>query len=152
MGEKKSLECRRRHIWALKTQKLPGPFSRPWTPTTNAPCRNFSNFFLKQQDQSFLFTFYHWCLWEKILLNIYKYPIELIPKWYCTGWVWYPQIFQHEVGLNHMYPWKSVNIRAILRYTGKILDALPNIKYNNAVLFWNLFYWVNIYVWKYFLS
>ena len=30
--EKESLECGRMHIWALKTQKLPGPLSGPWTP------------------------------------------------------------------------------------------------------------------------
>ena len=29
------------------------------------------------------------------------------------------QIFQQEVGLSHVHFWKSVNIRAILRYTGK---------------------------------
>ena len=32
MREKESLECRRMHIGALKTQKLPGPLSGPWTP------------------------------------------------------------------------------------------------------------------------
>ena len=30
--EKESLECVRMHIWASKTQKLPGPLSGPWTP------------------------------------------------------------------------------------------------------------------------
>ena len=30
--EKESLECGRMHIWALKTQKFPGPLSKPWTP------------------------------------------------------------------------------------------------------------------------
>ena len=34
------------------------------------------------------------------------------------------QIFQQEVGLNHVHFWKSVNIRAILRYTGKIPTSL----------------------------
>ena len=29
--EEESLECGRMHIWALKTQKLPGPLSGPWT-------------------------------------------------------------------------------------------------------------------------
>ena len=29
--EKESLECVRMHIWASKTQKLPGPLSGPWT-------------------------------------------------------------------------------------------------------------------------
>ena len=33
--EKESLECGRMHIWALKTQKLPGPLSGPWTPAAN---------------------------------------------------------------------------------------------------------------------
>ena len=30
------------------------------------------------------------------------------------------RFFQQEVGLNHVHFWKSVNIRAILKYTGKI--------------------------------
>ena len=30
--EKECLECVRMHIWASKTQKLPGPLSGPWTP------------------------------------------------------------------------------------------------------------------------
>ena len=34
--EKESLECRRMHIWALKTQKLPRPLSRPWTPAADS--------------------------------------------------------------------------------------------------------------------
>ena len=32
MREKEPLECRRMHIWALKTQKLPWPLSGSWTP------------------------------------------------------------------------------------------------------------------------
>ena len=32
MREKESLECVGRNIRALKTQKLPGPLSGPWTP------------------------------------------------------------------------------------------------------------------------
>ena len=31
---------------------------------------------------------------------------------YTQGWLWYSQIFQHEVGLNHVHFWKSVNIRS----------------------------------------
>ena len=42
--EKESLECGRMHIWALKTQKLPGPLSGPWTPTTNCSLRYIGNF------------------------------------------------------------------------------------------------------------
>ena len=38
--EKESLECRRMHIRALKAQKLPGPLSGPWTPTTNCWLRS----------------------------------------------------------------------------------------------------------------
>ena len=38
--------------------------------------------------------------------------------------VFYKQIFQQEVGLNHVHFWKSVNIRAILKYTGKIPTSL----------------------------
>ena len=38
--EKESLECGRMHIWALKTQKLPGPLSGPWTPAANCSLRS----------------------------------------------------------------------------------------------------------------
>ena len=41
---KKSLECGRMHIWALKTQKLPGPLSRAWTPAANCSLRCVGNF------------------------------------------------------------------------------------------------------------
>ena len=37
--EKESLECGRMYIWALKTQKLPGLLSRPWTPAANCSLR-----------------------------------------------------------------------------------------------------------------
>ena len=40
MREKESLECVRMHIWALKTQKLPGPLSGPWTPAANCSLRS----------------------------------------------------------------------------------------------------------------
>ena len=32
----------------------------------------------------------------------------------------YSQIFQQEVGLNHVQYWKSVNIRSIPKSTGKV--------------------------------
>ena len=38
--EKESLECVRMHIWAPKTQKLPGPLSRPWTPAAECSLRS----------------------------------------------------------------------------------------------------------------
>ena len=38
--EKESLECVRMHIWASKTQKLPGPLSGPWTPATECSLRS----------------------------------------------------------------------------------------------------------------
>ena len=50
--EKESLECRRMHIWASKTQKLPEPLSGPWTPAAEGSlgsrnsaslCRQFSS-------------------------------------------------------------------------------------------------------------
>ena len=34
--EKESLECGRIHIWALKTQKLSGTLSGPWSPATDS--------------------------------------------------------------------------------------------------------------------
>ena len=38
--EKESLECVRMHIWASKTQKLPGPLSGPWTPAAECSLRS----------------------------------------------------------------------------------------------------------------
>ena len=38
--EKESLECGRMHIWALKTQKLPGTLSGPWTLAANCSLRS----------------------------------------------------------------------------------------------------------------
>ena len=40
MREKEILECVRMHIWALKTQKLPGPLSGPWTPAADCSLRS----------------------------------------------------------------------------------------------------------------
>ena len=47
--EKVSLECGRMHIWALKTQKLPGPSSGPWTPTANCSLHSCDSTSLHQQ-------------------------------------------------------------------------------------------------------
>ena len=47
--EKESLECGRMHIWALKTQKLPGPFSGPWTPAANCSLRSRDSASLRRQ-------------------------------------------------------------------------------------------------------
>ena len=35
MRDKESPECGRMHIWALETQKLPGPLTGSWTPAAN---------------------------------------------------------------------------------------------------------------------
>ena len=47
--EKESLECGRMHIWALKTQKLPGPLSGPWTPAANCSLRSRDSALLRRQ-------------------------------------------------------------------------------------------------------
>ena len=49
---------------------------------------------------------------------------------------------------------KSVNIRAILSKLEKFQHslALPNIKYNCAILFWSQFDWLFIYATKYIFS
>ena len=47
--EKESLECGRMHIWALKTQKLPGPLSGPWTPAANCSLRSRNSASLRRQ-------------------------------------------------------------------------------------------------------
>ena len=49
MREKEPLECRRVHIWALKTQKLPGPSSGPWTPATKGSLRSHDSASLRWQ-------------------------------------------------------------------------------------------------------
>ena len=49
MREKESLECVRMHIWALKTQKLPGPLSGPWTPATDCSLHSRDSALLRQQ-------------------------------------------------------------------------------------------------------
>ena len=69
-------------------------------------------------------------------------------------WSWYSQIFQQEVGLNHVHYWKSVNIRGIPKSTGKIQcsSALPNTKYNCAVLFLCQMYQSFVYPSKYIFS
>ena len=53
--EKESLECGKMHILALKTQKLPGPLSRPWTLVANC--------LLRSHDSASLC----WQLWPKNL-------------------------------------------------------------------------------------
>ena len=47
---KESLECVRMHIWASKTQKLPGPLSGPWTPA--AECSRDSASLCRQLSAS----------------------------------------------------------------------------------------------------
>ena len=47
--EKESLECVRMHIWASKTQKLPGPLSRPWTPAAECSLRLHDSALLHRQ-------------------------------------------------------------------------------------------------------
>ena len=49
MREKEPLECRRRHIWALKTQKLPGPLSGPWTPAAKGSLCSHDSASLRRQ-------------------------------------------------------------------------------------------------------
>ena len=49
--EKEPLECGRMHIWALKTQKLPGPLSGPWTQAADS--------LLHLHDSALL----HWQFW-----------------------------------------------------------------------------------------
>ena len=47
--EKESLECVRMHIWASKTQKLPGPLSGPWTPAAECSLRSHDSASLCRQ-------------------------------------------------------------------------------------------------------
>ena len=49
MWEKESLECGRMHIWALKTQKLLGPLSGPWTPAANGSLHSYDSTLLHWQ-------------------------------------------------------------------------------------------------------
>ena len=96
--------------------------------------------------------------------------MQLIPKWYCTiifyiresqatleffhytwGWLWYSQIFKQEVGLNHVQFWNLWISEPSLSKLEKFHHslALPNIKYNCAILFWSQLYWLFIYATKY---
>ena len=47
--EKESVECWRMLIWALKTQKLQGPLSRPWTPDTDCSLHSHDSTLLHWQ-------------------------------------------------------------------------------------------------------
>ena len=47
--EKESLECVRMHIWASKTQKLPGPLSGPWSPAAECSLRSRDSASLRRQ-------------------------------------------------------------------------------------------------------
>ena len=49
MREKEPLECRRMHIWTLKTQKLPGPLSGPWIPAAKDSLRSRDSASLRRQ-------------------------------------------------------------------------------------------------------
>ena len=78
---------------------------------SSSPCRNFSNFFEKTTISVISVQILVWMsmrpfLYGKIYLYIPKDGSDIL------------QIFQQEVGLNQRR--KSVNIRAILRYTAKI--------------------------------
>ena len=70
---------------------------------------------------------------------------------YTWGWLWYAQIFQQEVGLNHVQCWNLWISEASLSKLEKLQHslALPNIKYNCAILFWSQLYWLFIYASKY---
>ena len=50
MREKESLECGRMHIWALKTQKLLGSLSGPWTLATNGSLHSHDSTLQYQQS------------------------------------------------------------------------------------------------------
>ena len=47
--EKESLEYVRMHIWASKTQKLPGPLSGPWTPAAECSLHSRDSASLRRQ-------------------------------------------------------------------------------------------------------
>ena len=49
MREKEPLECRRMHICALKTQKLPWPLSGPWIPAAKGSLRSHDSASLRRQ-------------------------------------------------------------------------------------------------------
>ena len=47
--EKEYLECVRMHIWASRTQKLPGPLSGPWTPAAECSLHSHDSASLRRQ-------------------------------------------------------------------------------------------------------
>ena len=68
MREKEPLECRRMHIWALKTQKLPGPLSGPWTLAAKGSLRLHDSASLHRQlsASDCFFKFWGWSLMQRI--------------------------------------------------------------------------------------
>ena len=72
---------------------------------------------------------------------------------YIKGWLWYLKIFQQEVVLAMCF---AGNLWISEASFGKLekfqcSSALPNLKYNCAVLFLKEIYWLFIYASKYFL-
>ena len=65
-------------------------------------------------------------------------------------------ISKKEVGLNRVCCWKSINITAFPKLTGKKIQhsstALSGIKYNCAVLFLRQMYWLFMYASKHIFS
>ena len=72
---------------------------------------------------------------------------------YTKGWLWYLQIFQQEVVLMMCFVGSLWISEAFLSKMEKFQcsSALLNIKYNCAVLFLKVMYWLFIYASKYFL-
>ena len=90
--EKESLEYVRMHIWASKTQKLPGPLSGPWTPAAECSLHSRNSASLCRQlsaseagapplTKSWIRTCNNWCLWCRVLCIRSKGIRYSLTKW-----------------------------------------------------------------------
>ena len=80
MGEKESLECGRMNIWALKTEKLPGPLSRPWTPAADSLLNLHNSALLCCEIYIFLFfwncNFTFQCFFDWLYCAVAEYDVH----------------------------------------------------------------------------
>ena len=81
--EKESLECGRMHIWALRTQKLPGPLSGPWTPAANCSLHSRDSTSLRRQlsasapgapplTKSWIRTWWNWLSLLDLIVSVLR--------------------------------------------------------------------------------
>ena len=95
--EKESLECVKMHIWAAKTQKLPGPLSGPWTPAAKCLLHSHDSASLHRQlsaseagapplTKSWIHTCAYFVWHEKTKILILQFHnINLVARRFCCS-------------------------------------------------------------------